>query len=445
MFYVNDDDTDGLFRKAAENYDINAEQAADFNSVLKVLNEEGGDDEQKPEKKRKKRFLIFWWFLLLPILGLLLWNSTLFRHNDTNNKTAILQSRDSNKESQQNNEAANDKAVAEKNDRTTASKESENNRETTGLASASASNAVSKATGGKSINNNDALLGSRLLQKSVPLPGTKSPSDPGNNIPPNKRQQLIESQPDPAAGDENKQAEKAADNIAANSITDTSKHITAMQASKDSSAMQSRSNKKAGKVKSNYFYAGLAASVDLTFIKFQKTTTPGFNAGFVTGYRFNKKWQVETGLIIDKKNYYTHGDYFDKSQVPYLNYVDLKSVTGYCNMLEIPLNARFNFGEKKNHSWFASAGISSYLMKKEYYDYGYVYNGSYNHRDYTYETTEKDWLSVMNISGGYELRTGSKSYLRFEPYYKIPLKGIGKGSLPLSSAGINVALTRSIP
>ena len=52
MFYVNDDDIEGLFRTAAENYDINAEQAADFNGVLKALHEEEGSEAQKPEKKK---------------------------------------------------------------------------------------------------------------------------------------------------------------------------------------------------------------------------------------------------------------------------------------------------------------------------------------------------------------------------------------------------------
>ena len=67
MFYVNDDDIEGLFRTAAENYDINAEQAADFNGVLKALHEEEGSEAQKPERK-KKRFLVFWWFIVLPLL-----------------------------------------------------------------------------------------------------------------------------------------------------------------------------------------------------------------------------------------------------------------------------------------------------------------------------------------------------------------------------------------
>jgi hypothetical protein len=33
----------------------------------------------------------------------------------------------------------------------------------------------------------------------------------------------------------------------------------------------------------------------------------------------------------------------------------------------------------------------------------------------------------------------------FEPYYKAPLSGVGTGSLPVSSVGINAGVTRQIP
>ena len=49
----------------------------------------------------------------------------------------------------------------------------------------------------------------------------------------------------------------------------------------------------------------------------------------------------------------------------------------------------------------------------------------------------------MNISAGYEIKAGTKNYLRFEPYYKIPLMGVGTGSLPLSSAGVQYCIYKT--
>ena len=61
--------------------------------------------------------------------------------------------------------------------------------------------------------------------------------------------------------------------------------------------------------------------------------------------------------------------------------------------------------------------------EKEYYNYAYIYNGSYRNRRLHHKTPRKTGLLVMNISAGYEIKAGTKNYLRFEPYYKIPLKG----------------------
>lgn len=459
MFYVNDDDIEGLFRTAAENYDINAEQAADFNGVLKALSEDGGGEEQKPAKK-KRRFLVFWWFIVLPLIGMLLWNSTLFRYNDNN---ALVSKTNSNNSTaaQQNNPDTKDKFSSVPKE-----KETGQANVTVGTDDALTSPANNGAQGSpvvpltknslqkassKTITDADALLNRHAEQMPINPAGNQDVLS-RNNLQKTEAGQLPTAEQAAALAllNENKRPETTTDKMESKSnISDTTKDAgTAQSSLKDSASktvVNTKAVKKTSKLKSNYFYAGAAASVDLTFIKFQKTTKPGFNAGIVAGYRFNKKWQVETGLIIDKKNYYTKGDYFDKSKVPYLNWVDLKSVSGYCSMYEIPLNARFNFREIKNHTWFASAGISSYLMKKEYYNYGYNYNGSYHNRDYTYTTPEKDWAAVINLSAGYELKAGTKNYLRFEPYYKIPVKGVGTGSLPLSSAGLNVAFTRRIP
>ena len=77
---------------------------------------------------------------------------------------------------------------------------------------------------------------------------------------------------------------------------------------------------------------------------------------------------LESGLIWDKKNYYSNGEYFDKSKTTIPNNVNI-NLDGYCNMFEIPLNFRYDFAARNNHNFFATAGLSSYIMKKEYYNY----------------------------------------------------------------------------
>ena len=66
---------------------------------------------------------------------------------------------------------------------------------------------------------------------------------------------------------------------------------------------------------------------------------------------------IETGLLWDKKNYYSSGEYFDKSKTTISNNVKILELDGYCNMFEIPLNFRYDFVTATNHTFFASAGL----------------------------------------------------------------------------------------
>jgi hypothetical protein len=82
-------------------------------------------------------------------------------------------------------------------------------------------------------------------------------------------------------------------------------------------------------------------------------------------------------------------------------------------------------------------------MQKEDYTYAYErYNTVYSSTKY-YRKASKDWFSIANISVAYEQRLG-RSTFRLEPYIKRPLRGVGIGALPLSSAGVLVGLTHPI-
>src|SRR5947208_9322166 len=73
MFYLRYDDIEGLFRDAAENYQIDADEAFDWDKINRSVHDQP-DEEKKPgSEKNKKRGFIFWFLLLLSI-GLLSYN-----------------------------------------------------------------------------------------------------------------------------------------------------------------------------------------------------------------------------------------------------------------------------------------------------------------------------------------------------------------------------------
>lgn len=233
--------------------------------------------------------------------------------------------------------------------------------------------------------------------------------------------------------------------ITKNSVEETKKGVIIEKAkeadkkSDDNSAKKDKPNKRSPR----HFYAGIIAGPDVSAVKLQSVKKAGFGFGIVTGYRFNKRWSIESGLLLDKKYYSTDGKYFSTKNIQLPNYVQIDHADGSCDMLEIPVNIRYNF-KKSGTGWFASAGISSYLMKEEYYDYDMTRYGVSYTRNFTYNESRNTLMAVLNLSGGYSYKLGKIGDLRIEPYIKLPLRKIGIGSLPLQSAGVYIALTKFI-
>ncbi|HZH37267.1 MAG TPA: hypothetical protein VEX65_08330, partial [Flavisolibacter sp.] len=59
----------------------------------------------------------------------------------------------------------------------------------------------------------------------------------------------------------------------------------------------------------------------------------------------------------------------------------------------------------------------------------------------SYQNQSRNWAGVMQLSAGFLHKLGGVGQLRVEPYYAVPLKGIGYGELPLSSFGLRVGIT----
>ena len=108
-------------------------------------------------------------------------------------------------------------------------------------------------------------------------------------------------------------------------------------------------------------------------------------------------------------------------------------------MWDIPVNVRYNIAPRKSSNFFASAGLSSYLMKEEDYNYFYYYNGNPVNRFRSYYTDDKQWFSVLNLSVGYERKISKTLSLQAEPFFKQPLKGIGFGSVKLNTTGFFIS------
>ena len=97
-------------------------------------------------------------------------------------------------------------------------------------------------------------------------------------------------------------------------------------------------------------------------------------------------------------------------------------------------------------TWFATAGLNTYVMYKENYQYQTLTNWSYPQVSpiYTYRHPYQYLFSIIDLSFGYEQKLGKIGNLRIEPYLRIPMSGIGTGDLSILSAGLNLGITRRI-
>jgi hypothetical protein len=198
------------------------------------------------------------------------------------------------------------------------------------------------------------------------------------------------------------------------------------------------------KLPAQKLYAGFAGGPDVSTVRSQKASNAGYSLGLFVGYQFSKRLSLETGVIWDRKDYYSTGEYFDKGRLNLPQHAKIIDVDGYCNMFEIPVNLKFNWAQKNHYNLFATTGLSNYLMKKEAYDYTVDYYGVQSKYNKQYNNASRNWVSILNLSIGYEKKIGNAGSLRLEPYLKLPLKGVGIGNMPIGSKGVLIGFTRPI-
>jgi len=192
-------------------------------------------------------------------------------------------------------------------------------------------------------------------------------------------------------------------------------------------------------------YIGAFVAPDYTTVKYQPGNKVGFDFGGMVGYQVTKSLAVEVGVSMDKKYYTTEGKYYDLSKMKWFqNSGTLLSLSGYSSLTEFPINLKYSFKPGKDGNFFVSGGLVSYIVHEENYDYEFDKNGFIYHKDKSTKISTSNLFANFNISAGYESSLGNLCNFRIEPYYRVPVKGIGLGGLPITSIGLNIGITKKI-
>jgi hypothetical protein len=232
------------------------------------------------------------------------------------------------------------------------------------------------------------------------------------------------------ADTENKNEQAAKEKIviaAEKKLPETEKNTSTTKAEK--------SKKQRSRLVDNFAFT-LSAGPDYSFVK---TNYPGevqlaYGAGIA--YTFAKRLTIRAGAYAAKKVYTTDSASY-KSGIPLSTYYsNIEKIKGDCLVYEVPVSLSYDFAGKNKHSWFGGAGISSFFMKRETYTYYYKRNGTMVSREYTINNQNNHLLSVLTLSAGYRYRLNKRISFAAEPYFKLPLGGVGFGNLKLKSGGV---------
>ncbi len=432
------DDMDDLFRRASENYPLNM-NSADFNKVLEGLQETDGYGSAYEKSKNGSARKFLWLFLLLPLMWIC-------KGNDIDKGQSKIATQNTATSQQLNKKSANAQLQQEVG-------ENKINADRSAMHSdGRIDEKISEKVHSSGLEAHHSFIEDPSLEvfEQIPDPSSRKKERSAVIIDKieNKSSDLINQN---ATGIINSEQENIANNQAGIDFKldhsgekiaeiETGSHPDNLNQEGHQQAITNTEKSKREK----RLYIGLTAGPDLSMVKLQSVNNIGISKGIIAGFQLNKRLSLETGIIWDKKYYYTDGQYFSTKNLTLPSTVKIESLNGNCNMLELPLSIRYVFKSSAKIKWTGSLGFSSYLMKNESYEYMYNNSGSVYQRNKTYTTASEFWFSAMNLSVGYNRKLGKIADLRIEPYLKIPLRGVGIGELPLTSAGITIGLTRKI-
>jgi len=179
----------------------------------------------------------------------------------------------------------------------------------------------------------------------------------------------------------------------------------------------------------------VATGPDISKAQNSKTGKITMSWGLGIAYTLGR-FTLKTGVFSADKIYWAGPDDYKLSYTPPPS-LKFMGADANCRVIEIPVKVNYNFAVKDKTNWFAGAGLSSYLMKREDYLYEYKSNtgGSYYH-SYEAKNENKHYFSVVNLSGGYSYQLSKTISLSAEPYVEVPLTGIGTGKVHLNSGGV---------
>ncbi|MEO6188375.1 MAG: outer membrane beta-barrel protein, partial [Ginsengibacter sp.] len=202
----------------------------------------------------------------------------------------------------------------------------------------------------------------------------------------------------------NLQSSKEYSSIVNDSLQSAEKIDKKKKDSKDDNSLKNENSKAASKKKETRrigFYAGPTAGIDFSKVKSTSFKEPGFGLGILVGYKM-KSFFLETGASLENKYYLSQGSSFNDADANMPTGMVIENLESRSKILEIPLKAGYYFYKKKKTKLFITGGTSLYIMTNEKNNYNVTMNGSPQKMTGLYEKNNLKIPAVASISAGWE-------------------------------------------
>lgn len=185
---------------------------------------------------------------------------------------------------------------------------------------------------------------------------------------------------------------------------------------------------------------GVLVGAESTGVNINNFSQLNWKVGAQLEYRFFNRFSASIGANFIKKRYGAKGSDYQPDDGSWLYDVSPQTVDAVCDILEVPINIGFFQKGYNKNGFYSKLGFSSFFMLEEHYWYSYEIQVPGQIKYWRGYNENRHWFGIGEIYVGYQQVLSPITTMQIEPYFQIPLAGVGNGKVELWSVGMNVKL-----
>lgn len=190
------------------------------------------------------------------------------------------------------------------------------------------------------------------------------------------------------------------------------------------------------------FSVGVSLAPDLSSNEIFRYNRLGRDLGVVFDYWVTPRLSISVGVFNTSKRYLVGGEEYSPPAGFWGNVTNGErpaTIDADCQVLDIPINLKYQLVNRPKLNIYASAGVSSYIMLKE--DYKYELENGWK-SEWGISNENQHFFGVGNLQVHFERRFGKHMAVEVAPFFKVPLTGYGHGNIKFHSMGSFFTLRR---